>query len=93
MLQRYRGRPAGGGESHRERPPESWRGTLRDGACLRTAVDPAFIKGIIADVSVNQASPDALRAFYALLTAELLLSRVQGLTKRVAFSGSTPLLP
>jgi hypothetical protein len=94
IVRRYRGRPAGGGTTRQEVPPESWQATLRDGECLRAAVDPAFIQGIITDVSASRASPDAVRAFYALLTAELLLRRVGGLTKRVDFSGSAPsLLP
>jgi len=84
----YRGRPAGGTHSKGQAPPESWRGALRDGQYLKSAVDPSLIQGVLEDVASPHATPDARKAFYALLTAELLLAGVRGLSKRVEFSGA-----
>jgi hypothetical protein len=86
MARRYLGRPAGGTQSLGEMPPESWRAALWEGQYLRSAVEPSLIQGIVDDVSATHATPDALRAFYTLLTAELLLGGVPGLSRRVDFS-------
>jgi hypothetical protein len=94
IVRRYLGRPAGGIRSKGQVPPESWRAALRDGQSLRSAVEPSLIERILEDVASTHVTPDALRSFYALLTAELLLASVRGLSKRVEFSGTpAPLVP
>jgi hypothetical protein len=94
MIQSYLGRPARRLRSTGYVPPESWRAALREGKYLKAVVEPSLIRGLLEDVASPQATPDALRAFYALLTAELLLGGVQGLSKRVEFSGpDAPLIP
>lgn len=94
MIRSYLGRQAGGTPSKGHVPPESWRAALREGKYLKAVVEPSLIRGLLDDVALPQATPDALKAFYALLTAELLLGGVQGLSKRVEFSGpDAPLIP
>jgi hypothetical protein len=94
MIRSYLGRPAGGTRSKGQVPPESWRTALEEGSYLKAAVDPSLIRGILENVASPGATPDTLKAFYALLTAELLLGGVPGLSKRVEFSGAgAPLIP
>jgi hypothetical protein len=95
MIRSYLGRPAGGTlRSKAQMPPASWCAALRDGQYLKSAVDPSLIRGILADVASPQVTPDALRTFYTLLTAELLLAGVRGLSPRFEFSSTpSPLIP
>ncbi len=88
VVRGYVGRPAGGIRSKGQVPPESWQAALREGQYLRSAVDPSLIREILEDVVSPHVTPDALRAFYTLLTAELLLGGVRGLSQRVEFSGA-----
>lgn len=90
IVRGYLGRPAGGIPTKGQVPPASWQTALREGQFLRSAVDPSLIRGILEDVASSQVTPDALKAFYTLLTAELLFNAVPTLSKRVEFSGTPP---
>ena len=89
IARRYVGRPAGGIRAISSQvPPASWRAALREGQHLRSAVNPSLIREILEDVGSPHVTPDTLKAFYALLTAELLLGGVRGLSHRVEFRGA-----
>jgi hypothetical protein len=92
IVRGHLGLSAGGIRSRVQLPPASWQSALREGQSLRSAMNPSLIRGILDEVASPNVTAHALRAFYALLTAELLLGSVRGLSKRVEFSGAPSLL-